>query len=40
MPGNNIKKDAPAVTGQGAPGTAGNGSATIAIIPSAPSGSH
>lgn len=40
MPGNNIKKDAPAVTGQGAPGTAGNGSATIAIIPSAPSGSQ
>ena len=40
MPDNNIKKDAPAVTGQGAPGTAGNGSATIAIIPSAPSGSQ
>lgn len=32
MPSNNIKKDAPAVTGQGASGTAGNGSPTGAII--------
>lgn len=35
-----IKKDAPAVTGQGAPGTAGNGPATGAIIPPVPPGSQ
>lgn len=40
MPNNDIKKDAPAVTGQGAPGTAGNGSSTVTIIPSAPPGSQ
>lgn len=40
MPSSNIKKDAPAVTGQGAPGTAGNGSATVVIIPPVMPGSQ
>lgn len=35
-----IKKDAPAMTGQGAPGAAGNGPATGAIIPPVPPGSQ
>lgn len=40
MPSSNTKKDAPAVTGQVAPGTAGNGSTTVTIIPPAPTGSQ